>query len=343
MMWREPMQYRRLGRTGLEISCVGFGALPLTGLNEEEASAVLNAALDAHMNFIDTARGYRESEDLIGKSVAARRKEYFLATKTRARREDRIREELETSLRYLQTNHIDLYQVHYVNTEEELRGVLSREGALSVLQKIRNEGICDHVGITGHDAAVLLEAAKTGEFDTIQGAFSYIEKEQKTLDLIDYCHGNDIGFIDQKPLAGGAIVPVAAGLKWLLGHPVSTVIPGMITVEQVVENAAVGSGKIKITEQERNDLDRLVQSLGQNFCRRCNYCQPACPQNIRIGVILEFYGKARIPENFALSQRWYRGFEVNGSDCTECGACLSECPYGLPIPDMLGEAHALLH
>jgi predicted aldo/keto reductase-like oxidoreductase len=199
------------------------------------------------------------------------------------------------------------------------------------------------VGITGHDASVLLKAAKTGEFDTIQGAFSYIEKEQKVLDLVDYCHRNDIGFIVQKPLAGGAIVPAASGLKWLLGHPVSTVIPGMVTVEQVAENAAVGSEDIGITEEEKRELDGLVQSLGRNLCRRCNYCHPACPQNIRIGVILEFYGKARIPDNFALSQRWYRGFEVNGSDCTECGACLPECPYSLPIPDMLREAHALLH
>jgi len=342
-VWRDCMRYRKLGRTGLDIGCIGFGALPLTGLDEEKASEVLNAALDAHMNFVDTARGYRESEVLIGKSIADRRKEFFLATKTRARQEEKIRQELETSLMNLETNHIDLYQVHYVNTSEELGEVMSRGGALSVLQKIRAEGICDHVGITGHDAAVLLEAAKTGEFDTVQGAFSYMEKEQKIYDLIDFCHKNDIGFIVQKPLAGGAITPVDAALKWLLDHPVSTVIPGMVTVEQVVENAAVGSSEAAITEEEKAELDGLAQSLDSKFCRRCNYCHSACPLNIRIGVILEFYGKAKNPDNFPLSQRWYRGFEVNGSDCTECGACLPECPYNLPIPDMLKEAHELLY
>jgi predicted aldo/keto reductase-like oxidoreductase len=336
------MNYRKLGRTGLEISCIGFGALPLTGLDEEKAAQVLNAALDAHMNFVDTARGYRESEALIGKSISHRRKEYFLATKTRARGEEKIRQELETSLQNLHTNHIDLYQVHYVNNSEELGRVLSRGGALSVLQKIRAEGVCDHVGITGHDAAVLLEAAKTGEFDTVQGAFSYMEREQKILDLVDFCHKKNIGFIVQKPLAGGAITPVDAALKWLLGYPVSTVIPGMVTVEQVLENAAVGSMEPRVTQDEKRRLDELVQSLGSNFCRRCTYCHASCPVNIRIGVILEFYGKAKNPDNFPLSQRWYRGFEVNGSDCTECGACLPECPYNLPIPDMLKEAHELL-
>ena len=147
----------------------------------------------------------------------------------------------------------------------------------------------------------------------------------------------------QKPLAGGAITPVDGALKWLLSFPVSTVIPGMVTVEQAVENAAVGSTEAVITEEEKHELEKLVRSLGSNFCRRCNYCHSSCPENIRIGVILEFYGKAKNPDNFSLSQRWYRGFEVNGSDCTECGACLPECPYDLPITDMLKEAHELLH
>jgi predicted aldo/keto reductase-like oxidoreductase len=117
----------------------------------------------------------------------------------------------------------------------------------------------------------------------------------------------------------------------------------MVTVEQVVENAAVGFSEASITEEEREKLDQLVDDLGDRFCRRCNYCHDACPQHIRIGVILEFYGKAKNPDNFPLSQRWYRGFEMNGSDCTECGACLPECPYNLPIPEMLKEAHELLH
>jgi len=336
------MVYRKLGRTGLEVSCIGFGALPLTGLNQEEADGVLNAALDAGMNFIDTARGYRESEALIGNAVGARRREYFLATKTKARREKDIRKELETSLYNLKTDHLDLYQVHYVNTRDALSNVLGPSGALRVMQKLREEGICDFIGITGHDAAVLIEAAKTGEFDTIQGAFSYIEKEQKIYDLIQYCARENIGFIDQKPLAGGAIAPAAAGLKWILSHPISMVIPGMVTVEQVEENARVGSGDFTISKDEREQLETLVLRLGDRFCRRCYYCHPVCPEGIRIGVILEFYGKAEAPENFDLSQRWYRGFKVNGSDCTECGLCLDECPYGLPIPDMLKEAHLLL-
>jgi predicted aldo/keto reductase-like oxidoreductase len=336
------MLYRMLGRTGLEVSCVGFGALPLAGLNQEEADRVLNTALDLDMNFIDTARGYRESESLIGNAVGGRRGEYHLATKTKARREDEIKKELETSLHNLRTDHLELYQIHYVNRSEELRDVLGPGGALGVMRRLRDEGVCDFIGITGHNASVLMEAAQTGEFDTIQGAFSYIEKEQKILDLIEYCARENIGFIDQKPLAGGAILPAAAGLKWILGYPVSMVIPGMVTVEQVRENARVGSGDIRVSADEEKQLEALARSLGDRFCRRCYYCHPACPEGIRIGVILEFYGKAKIPDNFDLSQRWYRGFKINGSDCTECGLCLDQCPYGLPIPDMLKEAHALL-
>lgn len=336
------MQYRKLGRTGIQVSCVGFGGIPLAGLNQEEASAVLNAALDGGLNFIDTARGYRESEELIGSAVSCRRDEYFLATKARARDEKRIREELETSLRNLRTDRIDLYQIHYVNTARELEAVMTPGGALEVMQKIKDQGLADHIGITGHNADVLLEAAKTGAFDTVQGAFSYVEKDPQVVELIDWCAERDIGFIAQKPLAGGALTCAPAGLKWILQHPVSTVIPGMSSVEQVTQNLAVADGDCRLSREEQEELERIAASLEGNFCRRCYYCHSACPQNIRIGVILEFYGKARIPENLALAKECYRGISIDASDCTECGQCLDACPYGLPIMDLLREAHALL-
>ncbi|KPJ80554.1 MAG: aldo/keto reductase, partial [Spirochaetes bacterium DG_61] len=111
------MQYRKLGRTDLFVSCIGFGAIPLAILKQEKATAVLNSALDLGINFIDTARGYRESEELIGKAVSKRRSDYYLATKSSARKEGSIMEELNTSLKNLRTDMIDLYQIHYVNRE----------------------------------------------------------------------------------------------------------------------------------------------------------------------------------------------------------------------------------
>jgi predicted aldo/keto reductase-like oxidoreductase len=336
------MKYRKLGRTGLMVSCIGFGGIPLAGLNEEEASRVLNTTLDAGINFIDTARGYRQSEALIGKSISKRRSEFILATKTKARNKQKIMEELETSLSFLKTEKIDLYQIHYVNKDDELSGVLSKGGALDVLKSIREKGTINYIGITGHDAGVLLKAAKTGEFDTVQGAFSYIEKDQKIIDLINYCAENDIGFIVQKPLAGGAITSARAALKWILNHPVSTIIPGMLSVNQVIENAKVGDLEIKLTDDEVEELDKTVRNLDKYFCRRCYYCHDSCPEGIRIGVVLEFFGKARIPENLSLMRQWYKGMEVNASRCTACGLCLKECPYELPIIDMLREAHELL-
>lgn len=336
------MKYRKLGRTDLKVSCIGFGALPLPGLNEEGARVVVNTALDRGVNFIDTARGYRESEELLGKAAADRRDEFYLATKTKVRREKQIMEELKTSLGYLKTDTIDLYQIHYVNTDSELKDILSDQGALNVLKKVRDKGIIKFIGITGHNPAVLLDAAKTGEFDTVQGAFSYIEKPREAIDLISYCSSNDIGFIDQKPLAGGALIHAAPALKWILQHPVSTVIPGMVSKEQVMENTGIADGEYTLSEREKEELDDVVRGLDKNFCRRCNYCHPACPEKIRIGVILEFAGKARFPENLDIMRRWYRGFEVNAQNCTECGLCLAECPYELPIIDMLKKAHVIL-
>ena len=252
------------------------------------------------MNFIDTARSYRESEELVGKAVHKRRGEFYLATKARTRREDQIMEELENSLGFLKTDRIDLYQIHFVNSTEDLEDVLSGGGALSVLKKIREKGVIDHIGITGHDPGLLLKAAKTGEFDTVQGALSYIEKPQSALDLIDFCSKNDIGFIVQKPLAGGAIVNAKSALKWILQHPVSTVIPGMVLKDQAIENAAVADEDYSLTAGEINELEMNIVDMDKDFCRRCYYCHPVCPENIRIGVILEFFGKARQPENIQL-------------------------------------------
>jgi hypothetical protein len=116
----------------------------------------------------------------------------------------------------------------------------------------------------------------------------------------------------------------------------------MVTPAQVAANTEAADGPYTISEEERSALDAIAASLEGKFCRRCYYCHPACPENIRIGVILEFYEKAKIPENRALSQRWYRGYAINASNCTGCGSCLPECPYGLPIVDMLKEAHETL-
>lgn len=336
------MQYRKLGRTDLTVSCIGFGALPLWGLNEEEASSVLNTALDLKINFFDTARGYRESEALMGKAVSKRRSEFYLATKTSARKEKPLMEELQTSLDYLNTDMIDLYQIHCVNTESELEDVLSKKGALNVLKKIQKEGIIRFVGITGHNPDVLYKAAKTGEFDTVQGAFSYIEREQRAIDLIHYCSSSNIGFIVQKPLAGGALTSAVSGLKWILQHPVSTVIPGMISVGQVRENTGLADERFTLSAGELSELDEIVAKLDRYFCRRCYYCHPVCPENIQIGVILEYFVKAMYPENLGLAREWYKGLKINSQNCTECVLCISECPYELPIVDMLKRAHELL-
>jgi len=336
------MQYRTLGRTGLDVSCIGMGGIPLAGMDTEQAGEVLNSALDHGINFIDTARGYKESEELIGAAISSRRDQFYIATKTRARREKAIIEELGKSLKYLKTDTIDLYQIHYVNTQDELKLVLKKGGPLEVLKKLRDQKIIKFIGITGHSSQVLLKAAQTGEFDTIQGAFSYIEKEQTVFDLIHQCSTRNIGFIVQKPLAGGYLTLAPVALKWILQYPVSTVVPGMVSTAQVEENCAVVEGEPSLSTEEMESLDELVKKLDKDFCRRCYYCHPVCPENIRIGVILEFYGKAQLEENLELAKRWYRGYSVNATNCTECGLCLPECPYNLPIIDMLKKAHQVL-
>ena len=152
------MQHRRLGRTGQKVSCIGFGGIPIIGVDEKEAWHVLNTTLDSGINFIDTARAYRESEQLIGNSISERRGEYFLATKTRGMDEAEILRQFEKSIGYLKTDIIDLYQIHYINTLEEFNHVMKKGAALDVIKRLQAEGVVRYIGITGHDSEVLLSA-----------------------------------------------------------------------------------------------------------------------------------------------------------------------------------------
>ena len=127
------MEKRRLGRTGLEVGCIGFGALPIQRCTMEEAAIVFNAALDRGINFIDTARGYSDSEEKIGRNISHRRNEYVLATKSFARTKEGMAADIDISLKLLKTDVIDLYQVHNIKKRPELETVLGPGGALEAL------------------------------------------------------------------------------------------------------------------------------------------------------------------------------------------------------------------
>lgn len=334
------MEYRVLGKTGLRISSIGMGGIPLQRVSEQEAERIVNLALDQGINFFDSARGYTDSEAKFGLVFSHRRQEAIIATKSMERTREGILEDIDKSLQELQVDYIDLYQVHNVQSLAVLDRILSPEGALSGLKEAKAQGKIRHIGITAHVAEVLEKALTLNEFETVQFPFNAVELEP-TKKIIPLAQANNVGMIVMKPVAGGAIPKKSLALRFLMDYPVATIIPGMDSVEQVLENAAIGKKFIPLKEEEFRELNESIAELSNTFCRRCEYCLP-CPQGINIPLVflLDGYWQRYGLQDWA--QKRYSSLEVLADECIVCGICTSRCPYGLEIPKLIAKAHRRL-
>lgn len=328
------MEKRLLGRTGLEVSIIGFGGIPIQRLDKEKAVELIKELSNQGINFIDTARGYTVSEELIGFGLEkVGRDKFVLATKSMARDYEGMKNEIETSLNNLKTKCIDLYQLHNVRTEVDYNKIIGEDGALKALIEAKAEGKIKHIGITSHDLNTLEKAIESGYFETIQFPYNPVERQAEK--LFERANKLGIGVIVMKPLAGGAITNTELSLRFILGNSnVSAAIPGMDSIEQIKENARVGNEYKNLSDAEREIILTEAKELGTEFCRRCGYCAP-CPQGIDIPAqfLMEGYYSRYNLKDWAKER--YTGFKNKASDCIECGQCETRCPYDLPIRKML--------
>lgn len=338
------MQTRRLGKTGLMVSCIGLGGLGILSRYHSDynsSSTIIDLALDNGVNFIDTARWYEDSEDRIGEVMKYRRKECYLATKTLKRSAREAAEEIDISLEHLKTDKIDLYQIHHIQWEEELKEVLSPNGALKALKGAQKEGKIDYIGVTGHRPEIIRKAIETGEFDTIQIPYNPIDMELFE-EIIPIANKMDLGIIVMKPLCGGLLSEVSdvtLAIRFLLSHNISTVLLGMSTAEHVLLDTKVGQEFTYISIEGKERLFENAKRLGKNFCRQCGYCLPPCPLKLQIPDIFRFERYLTIYKTGHWAKKQYQALEVKADACTECGECEPICPYQLPIRKMLIQAH----
>ena len=335
------MKKRRLVKTGLEVSPVGFGGIPVQLLDEDLAYDLLKEAYENGMNFIDTARGYMESESLLGAALEKLgRDKFILATKSMARTYDGVIEEFETSLKNLRTDHIELFQFHNIKSEEELEIVMSENGAYRAIKEYQDRGVIGSIGVTSHSTDFLDIALDTDYFSTIQYPYNPVERQGEA--IFKKAKSKDIGVIVMKPLAGGAIPKGELCIRFILeNEDVTVAIPGMDSVEQIRENIIPALDGKPLTEGERADLLEEASTLGEEFCRRCGYCAP-CTVGIDIPgqFIIEGYYTRYNLQDWAKSR--YNSLEIKASDCIECGVCEARCPYDLPISKMMNRVAANL-
>lgn len=331
------MEYVTLGRTGLKISRLGFGGIPIQRIDGEGTKKLMEMMVEKGINFIDSARGYTVSESFIGEALEGIRDKFVLATKSMSRTKEGMAKDIEISLNNFRTNYIDLYQIHNPNMEQ-LEQVIGPDGALEALLEAREAGKIGHIGLTAHSLEVFEKALEMDWVETIMFPYNIVEKQGEA--LIHRCREKNIGFIDMKPLAGGAIENGRLALRFICANPdVTVVIPGMYDVSEIEKNMEAVEDTEPLTEKELEEMEQVRKQLGTNFCRRCNYCQP-CTVGINISGCFLFQGYL---DRYGLED-WakdrYATVPVKASACIECGECETRCPYHLPIREMLKKCAA---
>jgi predicted aldo/keto reductase-like oxidoreductase len=326
------MEYRVLGKTGLKVSALGFGGIPIQRIDAQDARELMHQVMEAGINYIDSARGYTVSEEYIGYAIEGIRDQFVLATKSMARDKESMARDVDISLKNFRTDYIDLYQIHNPNASQ-LETVCAPGGALEALLEARAAGKIGHIGITLHSADVFRQALALDWVETVMFPYNIVETQAE--ELIAACAEKNIGFICMKPLAGGAIDDATLAMRFISHNSnVTVTIPGMAEKKELDENVAAFCDDTPLTQQEIEKINGIRKELGGNFCRRCGYCAP-CSVGIGIpaALVAEGYHLRYNLKDYAMAR--YEASGAPASSCVDCGLCEERCPYHLPIRQML--------
>lgn len=320
----------RLGRTNLMVTKSGFGALPIQRISFEEAKTLLLKAYDNGINFFDTARAYTDSEEKVGYALSSVRGKIIIATKTTAKDKKSLFKDLETSLRNLKTDYVDILQLHNPGI---LPDPEDSEGLYAGLKEAQQKGMVRFIGITNHKIKNAMNAAASELYDTIQFPLNSISADID-LKLIEECKKRDIGVIAMKGLSGGLITNAASTFTFLRQFDNLVPIWGIQRESELDEFIALEKNPPKLDDNMMKIIQKDRDELAGEFCRSCGYCLP-CPAGIEIPTA------ARI--SLLLRRAPYQGFLEDSfkekmdrvNNCIECGHCKNNCPYELDTPNLL--------
>lgn len=327
------MEYTTLGKTGLRVSRMDFGGIPIQKVDASVTRKLMERLAERGVNYIDTARGYTVSESFLGEALeGGLREKSVLATKSMSRTKEAMAQDIETSLHNLRTDYIDLYQIHNPSLAE-LEQVTAPGGALEALLEAKAAGRIGHIGVTAHMASVFERALTMDWVETVMFPYNIVETQGEA--LMQRCREQNVGFICMKPMAGGALEDARLALRFIRQNEnVSVVIPGMYDVREIDQNLEAMEDVSPLTEAEKAKLDAIRKELGTQFCRRCNYCQP-CTAGISISGIFVLEGYLNRYGLGDWARQRYAAMGQKAGDCVGCGACEKRCPYQLPIRQML--------
>lgn len=319
-----------LGTTGITSPQNAFGALPVQRDDFETAIKILRRAYEGGMTFFDTARAYSDSEEKMGLALADVRSKINIATKTMAKTPDEMKAQLETSLKNLKTDYVDIYQFHCV---DQCYKPGDGTGMYETMEDFKRQGLIKHIGITAHKIGIAEECVNSGLYETMQFPFSYLSS-QRELDLVNLCKEKNVGFIAMKGLAGGLITNAKAAYTFMTQYDNVLPIWGVQRMNELEEWLSFMKDSPVFDDDMRQFVEEDKKQFGTDFCRGCGYCMP-CPQGILINNSARMSQMIRRAPTPAWTNDFWREAMAKIPNCTGCGACKKKCPYGLDIPNLL--------
>lgn len=324
------MRQITLGSTGITVPQNAFGALPIQRVSTEMAVKLLRRAYEGGMRFFDTARAYSDSEVKVGEAFEGMREKVFIATKTGAKTPEEVRAQVETSLKNLRTDYIDIYQFHCA---DQCYRPGDGTGMYECMEELKKEGKIRHIGITAHKLYIAEEAVESGLYETLQYPFSYLSSE-KEIALVKKCKEANMGFIAMKGLAGGLINRSEAAMAFMSQFDNALPIWGIQKEKELEEWLSYMAETPTMNEELTAYIEKEQKELTGEFCRGCGYCMP-CPA----GIMINQCARMSLMLRRAPSKAWLtpqmqaemKKIEV----CLHCNQCMKKCPYELNTPELL--------
>ena len=324
------MKQITLGKTGITVPQNAFGALPIQRVSKEMAVKLLRRAYEGGMRFFDTARAYSDSEEKVGAAFDGMQEKVFIATKTGAKTPEEFWNHLETSLRNLRTDYVDLYQFHCA---DQCYRPGDGTGMYECMLEAKRQGKIRHIGITAHKLYIAEEIVESGLYETLQYPFSYLSSEREK-QLVENCKKADMGFIAMKALAGGLINRSEAAMAFISQYDQVLPIWGIQKEKELEEWLGCMEETPGMTEEIRAFIEKEQQELTGEFCRGCGYCMP-CPAGIQINQCARMSLMLRRAPSAAWLTPEMQAEMRKIEGCLECGQCMKKCPYELNTPELL--------
>ena len=329
------MEYKILGKTGLRVSSLAFGALQFARIERSDAVKLVLSAYEYGINLIDTAHMYPNSEEILGEALNGIRDKVYIITKSISKNKKDFLNDFNQSLKRLNTDYIDIFMFHNVSKNEEFE-IIQNEGIINALIKEKQKGKIRFIGFSCHNPVVIDRFYELDDFSVLMVPLNFMTNEYVDKPIVEKFTKFDIGLLAMKPFGGGRLLDIELCFKFLKNYPKFIPIAGMQNLKELKENIKFIGSKDFLNNSDKEKIKLITKELGTKFCRQCGYCMP-CPNNIAITDVnfIKVYYKQMSRDKF--NNMGLEEIVENAKTCTDCGDCIAKCPFNLDVPSIIKE------